>query len=135
MRSVHDIHWLAGILEGEGSFCSTRTSERISLSMTDADVVIKAATIMGSDRVISFQETAHTPRKLKYILYVYNKRAIAWCFTLYPLMGERRQAQIRTLIENWKTADRQQTEKPRISWSKHIVWMGIPAPLPLFQQG
>jgi hypothetical protein len=135
MISMTDIHWIAGILEGEGSFVATPTSERISLSMTDADVVIRAAVIMGCDRVISFQETAHTPRKRKFIIYIYNRQAIAWCFTLYSLMGERRRIQIRKLIENWKHANRVQALKPRGGWSKHVWWHRLPEPLPLFSQG
>jgi hypothetical protein len=46
-----DFYWLAGLLEGEGSFLpgppSAPNSLRIALMMTDADVVARVAALWG----------------------------------------------------------------------------------------
>ncbi len=61
-----DLVWLAGLLEGEGTFDLHRGRyARIRLGMTDRDVVGRAATIMGSRirlslRAAPAQPTWHT---------------------------------------------------------------------------
>ena len=50
-----DLTWLAGLLEGEGSFLKAPPSDpncpRISLEMTDKDVVERAALLMQGKAV------------------------------------------------------------------------------------
>jgi hypothetical protein len=53
--STHELHWLAGLLEGEGSFTAGPPSSPrmpvISVNMTDEDVVARLGRIPGaSDR-------------------------------------------------------------------------------------
>lgn len=92
-----DLYWLAGLLEGEGSFLSGPPSKpnrtRISLQMTDRDVVERAAAILGSRMCVarSRQEAHH---KGSYITMISYQRARDWMARLRPLMGERRQSQI-----------------------------------------
>lgn len=49
--SEKELYWLAGLLEGEGSFSpgptSAPNSARISLTITDADVVARVAALWG----------------------------------------------------------------------------------------
>lgn len=46
-----EAHWLAGLLEGEGSFLAAPPSAPnrpcISIEMTDLDVIVHAASVMG----------------------------------------------------------------------------------------
>jgi hypothetical protein len=101
--SVKDIAWVAGLLEGEGCFQprAGRQSPLIQLAMTDMDVVVKAAKILGTNRVV---ENAKPTKRGKpiYRTVVFGRNAVSWCMTLYPLMGERRQAKIRELLAKWK---------------------------------
>jgi hypothetical protein len=97
MTSV-ELAWLAGLLEGEGSFLCGPPSQpnrpRIVLDMTDRDVVARAAKLMA------VKNAAFTPRrrnpkwKPSYIVSVSGVAAFHLMTKLRPLMGERRQGQI-----------------------------------------
>ena len=97
--SVLDIAWLAGLLEGEGSFLaavpSARRSVRISLQMTDEDVVCRAAQLMGGVSVYCARRSQKNARhKDLYVVVLRGVRAAALMRVLLPLMGARRRAQI-----------------------------------------
>ncbi len=90
-----DLGWLAGILEGEGSFIQFKAEPGvpiISLGMTDEDVVAKAAKIMG----VSYHAGTKLPSgKTRWQFLVKGRpRAGRIMSTLHPLMGERRKGQI-----------------------------------------
>lgn len=92
------IAWLAGILEGEGSF-ARGSYARIDLAMTDLDVVRRAADIMGVDRVY---EEPIPGQKTRYRFGVYGRPAAAWMMTLWPLMGGRRRERIAEQLLKWR---------------------------------
>lgn len=101
-RSVKDIAWLAGIIEGEGWFCMQNNSPTLGLNMSDFDVVHRAADIMGAKtRTDNPGRRAGYKRQLR--ITVCGSQAAAWCMTLYPLMGVRRRAKMREVIAAWKT--------------------------------
>jgi hypothetical protein len=91
-----ELHWLAGLLEGEGSFMPGPPSNArmpiISVQMTDHDVVARVGRI--------FSRKPHAVRqrdsrwRASYMVRVTGSRAVHWMTLLRPLMGERRQAQI-----------------------------------------
>ncbi len=97
-----DIIWLAGLLEGEGCFNmsgSRNGSARISLNMTDKDVVERAASIMKAPlRIRPKREN----RKQVFSTELFSNRAAAWMMTLYPLMGMRRKQAIEDTLSIWK---------------------------------
>jgi len=110
MIKTSDIHWLAGLLEGEGCFGvvrnrpkdkpGVRTYPRITLGMCDNDVVLRAQKLMGG--TLS-QRPAKENRKPVLTLSIQRQAlAAGWMMTLYPLMGARRQEKIRTLLEQWR---------------------------------
>jgi hypothetical protein len=89
--------WLAGWLEGEGSFISTTTrggscATRVCATSTDLDVVQRAQRVAGG--------TVRGPvlREGCKPIYQWNvaarREAVALMLLLRPLMGERRTAQI-----------------------------------------
>ena len=100
---TRDIIYLAGLLEGEGCFRyeSRRVGPSIVLGMTDKDVVEKAALLLGSGVVM---RKLHPDKLWKpcYISKVHGRAAAGWMMTLYPLLGERRQAKIREVLTKWK---------------------------------
>ena len=90
--------WLAGLLEGEGSFVhgppSAPNSPRISVQMTDEDVVRRVSTLFGL-RFVSKTTAKRNPAwKTAYSVLLKGRRAVALMIRLRPLMGERRRAQI-----------------------------------------
>jgi hypothetical protein len=85
--------WLAGLLEGEGSFSlSGHKQPNIKVEMTDEDVVRRAAALLGS-RNIS-RRISNQGYKDSFIVRIAGQRAADWMVVLHPIMGIRRQSQI-----------------------------------------
>ncbi len=109
---VTEIHWLAGLLEGEGCFAFSGTPV-VSLFMTDGDTVKRAADLLGCiaygpmDRGVG--------RKPGYRCQRYGSNAIAWMLTVYSLMGERRKKRICEIIKKWQDMK----GKPRLMATCH----------------
>lgn len=98
MIETKDIYWLAGLLEGEACFGLTGgTTPRIQISMTDKDVIQRAALLLGTPTV--FLHGGKLQRQQQYGCAVNGVRAAGWMMTLYSLMGERRQERIRHVLE------------------------------------
>lgn len=123
--TVKDIAWVSGLLEGEG--CFQQRSDRycsplIALSMTDKDVMIQAAKILGAHKVIRSRRVTIASKDI-YRLTVFGSRAMQWMLTLYPLMGERRKAAIAKIIERWKSSPLSPyPERRSYSRGAEIVW-------------
>ena len=102
---IRDLYWLAGILEGEGSFMKGTPSApnlpRISCSMTDEDIIKKVSSLMEvkyhkcklSDKNPKWKDT--------YIVNLRGKRARKLMEELKPIMGNRRQAQIQRALDSY----------------------------------
>ncbi len=90
-----DLHWLAGLLEGESSFMESCPSHpncpRISLMMTDLDIVQRAAGILGVSLHSYPSKKGYKPT---HQLALKGKQAVEVMKQLRPLMGARRQAKI-----------------------------------------
>lgn len=100
MTSIQQIHYIAGLLEGEGCFLMAN-SATLQLSMVDRDIVHKIRDIMDSTSKVDAQQKTST-NKIIYSFRLYGSKAIQWMMTLYPLMGERRKAKIKEIINLWK---------------------------------
>jgi hypothetical protein len=91
-----DLLWLAGLLEGEGSFMRGHPDRPnlpvISLTMTDEDVIARAASVMG----VNYCEYDRKPGvwKVMYVIQFKGKRACEIMELLRPHMGARRRGQI-----------------------------------------
>jgi hypothetical protein len=94
--STHELHWLAGLLEGEGSFMAGPPSSPrmpvISVNMTDEDVVARLGRIFG--RKVHVVRPRNARWQTSYQVRVTGGGAVRWMTLLRPLMGLRRQAQI-----------------------------------------
>lgn len=107
--SAHDAMWLAGLLEGEGSFvCDSmngrsRPRPRIALQMTDEDIVGRAASLLGARVWGPYKKKS--PRKPVWATAVTGPKAVEWMRILCPYMGERRQLKIREIISAWNPRD------------------------------
>lgn len=93
-----EIHWLAGLVEGEGNFAapppSAPLSPAVTLSMCERDVVERAARLMGAPRPF-FRQDPRNPRwRPSYTARVSARKAVALMETLRPFMGARRQKEI-----------------------------------------
>jgi hypothetical protein len=105
-----DLHWLAGLLEGEGSFFPGSPSiphqPVLSVSTTDEDVMARVGALMGRK---VFRCTPRQPQwSVTYVVRVRGRPAVGWMRLLRPLMGERRQGQIDRALDcyEWKSNQR-----------------------------
>lgn len=113
MITPRDVHWLAGLLEGEATFGMWQRHHRsargrghsrsafLSLKMTDRDVVERAASLMQCCSVYT-DKKQQPHHKTAYSTRSHGIKAIGWMMTLYGLVGNRRQARIREIVTAWK---------------------------------
>ena len=93
-----DFHWLAGLLEGDGSFYyQDKGSPAIKLSMTDRDVVEKAARIMGASVLGPYIDKREENRKPMWVANLSGQKALDMMSFLLPHMGKRRSARIESI--------------------------------------
>lgn len=101
---VRDIAWLAGLLEGEACFGCYKGCPTIELQMTDEDVVSRVAALTGAKLKTPWKPNGKPTYKTVYSCGLRGSAAIGWMQTLYVFLGERRQAKIREILEQWKTS-------------------------------
>lgn len=101
---VHELRWLAGLLEGEGSFMrgppSAPNSPAIGLCMTDIDVVQHAALLLGNP-YIHIRTDSRGKWKTAYQFRCRGRRAVEFMLLLKPHMGERRRKQIEEALRDY----------------------------------
>jgi hypothetical protein len=100
-----EVGWLAGLYEGEG-YCGLRghTSFRVSITMTDLDVIDRIHKITGVGTVLGPIDRGHKPIK---IWSVGGPDGIALLETILPWLGERRSVRAKEAIDRWKSYKKQ----------------------------
>lgn len=120
-----ELAWLAGLLEGEGSFLFASPSQykaavSINLQMTDRDVVERAAGLMGG-AWRSWKDKRNPAWKETYVVHVRGRRAAELMRLLLPHMGKRRTGRILAVlasiehIPRYKTPDAISAEARRLA--------------------
>lgn len=116
--SPAELHWLAGWLEGEGSFMAPPPSNprcpRISAQAKDRDVVWEAARLMQIRPGFEKSRRPHWSPIWRVLLQ--GRRAVALMLALEPLLGRRRRTQIQCAI----TATVQATECRALASSEKV---------------
>lgn len=98
--SETDIAWLAGLLEGEGSFDLHRDRyPRIRLGMTDRDVVERAARLMGSRVRTNYREG---PYLAMWHTELSGGRAAEVMALISPYLGARRSLKVATALGHYR---------------------------------
>jgi hypothetical protein len=101
--SSTELHWLAGWLEGEGSFLAPPPSKpglpRISGRARDKDVVKKVGKLLEVKPVVDRSSQRRNPSwSTLWSVLVQGKRAVTLMLALEPLMSHRRLGQIRRAV-------------------------------------
>jgi hypothetical protein len=115
-----DAAWLAGIMEGEGSFCFLKNGKRksgvikIQIGMTDRDVIDRVAKLMENAPVYNLR--IRPDRKPAYLVAKTGYAAERIMIFLRPMMGERRKSQIDESLSKWQS---RKTRRPE--WSRLIL--------------
>lgn len=120
MRDLKWIYWLAGLIEGEGTFTTYRGNMAFKIAMTDEDTLQDARDIINLGRVTG--------------PYVYKNNLPLWhwtiarecdvaalMMTIYPIMGERRREKIEELLLAWRA--KPNTNRGKGRW-KHTLPKG-----------
>lgn len=98
-----EVAWLAGLLEGEGSFMAGPPSSPklpvVVLSMTDEDVVARVAALWGI-RYLTVRPRRHH-WAVAYMVQLRGANAVAWMQAMRPLLGGRRRAQVDRAVANY----------------------------------
>ena len=95
------IHWLAGLLEGEGCFYFHRHQALVQLKMTDLDVVQRVANLFGSPVHEDRSSSRRNPKHSICFSTTTNSGA-GWMMMLYPLLGIRRREKIHRVLDSWR---------------------------------
>lgn len=91
-----DLLWLAGLLEGEGSFDAHRGKyPRVRLAMTDRDVVGRAASLMDTSLRLALHPA---PAKATWHSEVSGQKAAEIMRAILPHMGARRSQKIADVL-------------------------------------
>jgi hypothetical protein len=98
------LSWLAGLLEGEGSFVAGKLSKarqpRIAMAMTDRDIIEQVANML--DVSVGKRKSQHEHHKQIFSTEIAGGPVISLMKLLRSMMGARRQAQIDDAIACYK---------------------------------
>ncbi len=110
-----DLHWLAGLLEGEGSFLagppSAPRSPAVQVAMVDRDVVARAGGLLAV--AVMVVPSRREGWRTAYSVRVRGAPAVLWMKRLRPLMGTRRREQIDRAVASWGPDPRQLLDDQR----------------------
>ena len=106
MISLNEIEWLAGYLEGEGSFGyypkkRVGGSPRITVVSTDYDVISRVAEIFCITSIHN-RKRYNSKNKQAYMVSCVGVKAASWGMTIYSMMGKRRKEQISGMLYEWR---------------------------------
>ena len=110
--TIEELHWLAGYLEGEGTFGCYKNGKFLVLQAktTDLDAATTVAATLEA-RVYTDNMTAKSSRlgsKQSFTVSIRNHKAAEWMMRIYPLMHARRKEQILSALKLWKVTVRRQ---------------------------
>lgn len=121
--------WLAGLLDGEGTFflINSRVKGKlykyphIALRMADEDVVQAAAEMFGTKCMdIGYgRRVDGTKEKRMYVCCVTGSRASYWMRALLPFLGKRRSEKIAEILAYSDASPDQNTLRRK--WSKDAI--------------
>jgi hypothetical protein len=101
----NDLHWLAGLLEGEGSFGFSCTPV-IQMAMTDRDIVARAHAVCGPAARLNGPYMPKGGKHPIWRLAVHGRTGAGLMMTLWSLLGTRRREQIRAALARWRESRR-----------------------------
>lgn len=116
VASSEEIAWLAGILDGEGSFLLNRSIvggkvylyPKIIVGMTDLDVIERVADLFGTS---VYEPPKMKDRKRLWRATIQGAGAVELMRLLRPWMSERRGEKIDELVAYWESRPSARTQR------------------------
>ena len=101
MIHTADLAWIAGFLEGEGSFVGSMSNGQITVSA----VQVNPEPLVKMQRVVAGQLYQYTNKQgCTFWRWTLNgSYAIGLAFTLYPWLSRRRRQQVGAMVGKWKS--------------------------------
>ena len=123
LMRASDRHWLAGLLEGEGSFVagppSRPNAPQIALQMCDEDVVERVSALLGTRYYECRARKLH--HKVSWGVHLRGERAVHLMLKLRPLLGQRRREQIDRAIASHAPDPRHWSKRKRPTTKQMLV--------------
>lgn len=102
MISIKDIYWIAGFLEGEGSFGAGYRPCVVTATQVEKEPIERLHSLLGG--VIDTYSRKAVTGNIYYRWRLQSIRAISLMMTLYSLMSPKRKRQIAFQIKTWKSS-------------------------------
>src|SRR4029077_13169376 len=102
--NLKELYWLAGFLEGEGTFYWVKRGQRpliTAVQVQKQPLERIKATFGGAIRLRKRPSNSRNNQDC-YTWTLYNKNAVSLMMTLYCLMSHKRQGQIKKVLDNWR---------------------------------
>ena len=99
-----NVSWLAGLLEGEGTFTAKAPGSwvGIGVEMCDQPTVARVAGMLGASAISRDDAGAEKGWSPTYRIKISGNRARPWMTMLRPFLGERRRAAIDRALGSWQ---------------------------------
>ena len=96
--SLPTLSWIAGFLEGEGSFIASHASFTVSAVQVQREPLDRLHAALGG----TLRPYTNKRGLLFWRWTIFGSHAIGAAFTLYVLMSPKRREQIRRMVAAWK---------------------------------
>ena len=106
---IEHIGWIAGFLEGEGSFGYAKSTPAVSAVQVDREPIDLLYRLLGGG--INTFSRKEVKGNIYYRWNAYGPRAAGIMMTVYPLMTKRRQKRIREELARWMSKGRSETDR------------------------
>lgn len=108
---ANHIHWIAGFIEGEGSFTWCGSTICVSATQVDREPIDKLFKLLGGGTNVFSRKEIKSNGGIYNRWNAYGPRAAGIMMTLYPLMTKRRQLKIKELLDRWMSGGRSETHR------------------------
>lgn len=102
MISINDLYWVAGFLEGEGSFCFAPSKGRplLSAKQVQKQPLERLRLIIGGNLNLVNPTVGSRPNTQP--IWYWQLPSPGIMMTLWPLMSSKRRGQIERALDGWK---------------------------------
>lgn len=106
MISIKELYWIAGFLEGEGSFCRCGNTIRVSAGQVQREPLDRLYSLVGGYIHPRKPNLSRPNQQAFWAWYLDSVSSAALMMTLYPLMSPKRQEEIISTLNWWKATRR-----------------------------
>ena len=104
MIDLKDIYWAAGFIDGEGWFANQKCMASMRAKQNSPELLYRLQKIFGGnvDPAYTVKSGRYKGKKIA-AYYLGTEKAAGALMTLYPIMSTKRQAEIRKVLQVWKS--------------------------------